>query len=271
MAECNGGLCDHRYFLFTAMCRSIGLPVAIESTPQWTNYTGGHEWNVLLDTDGRTRPFNGAEDNFRFYDKNLIPMGDGGSICTKVFRHTYAYQKESLPFVVSYTNLPPLFDNRNIIDVTENYDFPKMELVLKLDNEKYNDKIIYLCVYNYGYDINYVAWAKVKNTRANFGYVGLPAFYLPVYKNFDQTELIHTPLVLYKEKEKRHHYKPDFTKKGTVRIYRKFGFSGEFINYAKGMMGAKFQGSNKPDFSDTVTMATIDFQAKAYEEITVNK
>jgi hypothetical protein len=270
MAECNGGLCDHRYFLITAMFRSIGLPVSIEFTPQWTNYTGGHSWNVFIDTDGRIRPFNGGEDNFRYYEKNLIPMGDGGSICTKVYRQTFARQKESLPVISDYTQGNNSLNKINMVDVTENYDFPKMHFILKLDDDKLNDKIVYLCTFNYGYNINYVAFAKVKKNKADFKFIGLPAFYTPSIFYNNQALIVHAPLVFYKEKEKRHEYKPDYTKIGTIRLYRKFGFSGEFLSFAKGMIGAKFQGSNNSDFSDAVNLTTIKSQAKAYEELVIN-
>ena len=272
MATCNGGLCDHRYYLITAMYRSIGLPVSIESTPQWTNYTGGHAWNVIVDKDGSTRPFNGGEDNMRFYDKNLIPMGDGGSICTKVYRQTFALQKESLPFIANFNNLPKIFKDPNLIDVTDNYDFPNTNYVLKLDDEKLDGKIVYLCTFNYGYDINYVAWAKINKRKADFKSIGLPAFYIPVTMDANnQLLMVHKPLVMYKEKEKRHEYNPNLTKKISIRVYRKFSFSGDFLSYAKGMMGAKFQGSNKPDFSDAIDLYTINTQAKAYEEAEIKE
>ena len=66
MFKFDGGQCNQRYFLFTTMCRSLGLPVGIDTTPQWTTAPRGHSWNFLVDTDGRKRPFNGAEDNMRF-------------------------------------------------------------------------------------------------------------------------------------------------------------------------------------------------------------
>lgn len=270
MAECNGGLCDHRYYLITMMYRSIGLPVSIETTPQWTNYTGGHSWNVFVDKDGRIRPFNGAEDNFRFYDKNVIPLGEGTSICTKVFRQTFALQKESLPYVGDETNAPSFFRNRNIIDVTENYEFPNARYVLRFDDKKLDHQIVYLCVFNYGYDINFVAWAKVKNKKADFGVIGTPAFYIPVIINNNRPEIVHAPMVFSMEKKNRHYYKPDLSKKAAVRLYRKFNFSGEFLSNANLMKGGRFQGSNIPDFSDATDLAKIEIQAKAYEELPVN-
>ncbi len=267
MAEIRGGTCDHRYFLVTATMRSVGLPVAIDFTPQWTNYTGGHAWNVLLDIDSRMRPFNGGEDNFRFYDKKLIPMGDGNSICTKVYRVMFGSQSGALNSVTKNRIDISLFNNPCMIDVTDDYDFPKTRMVIKLDDERLDGKILYLSTYNYGWELNTVGWAIVRNQRADFQYVGLPAFYIPICYNFGNPSLIHKPLVMYKEKEKRHEYEPDIKNKRDVRLYRKFAFSGEFIQYANDLKGAQIQVSDSPDFSESKDLCVISSQAKGYESI----
>jgi hypothetical protein len=142
-----------------------------------------------------------------------------------------------------------------------------MKYVLKLDDDKLEGKIVYLCCFNYGYNINQVAWAKVKNKKANFNYIGLPAFYITAtIDGNNKISMVNKPLVFDMEKEKRNIYEPDLTKRYTIDIYRKFGFSGEFITFAKGMIGGRFQGSNKPDFSDAVNLYTITTQAQAYEK-----
>ncbi len=261
----NGGLCDHRYFLITAIMRSIGLPVAIDGTLQWTNYTGGHSWNVLLDTNGEMRPFNGGEDNFRFYDKNVVPMWDGGSICTKVYRSTYAYQETSFTENFNVASVNAFFNNRCLIDVTDNYDIPKTKLVIDIDDDKLEEKPVYLCVFNYGQGINTIAWAKVKNGKADFGYVGLPAFYIPVYYSYGKPSMINKPLVMYKEEEKRYEYNPSLSSTRKVRLYRKFNFSGEFLAFADELLGCKIQGANSLDFKDACDIYSIQNKAKGCE------
>jgi hypothetical protein len=271
MEKCNGGLCDHRYYLFVGMCRSIGLPVSIESTPQWTTASGGHAWNVFIDTNGRIRPFNGAEDNFRFYEKNLIPMGDGSLVCTKVYRETFAVQKESLPFIASSNDqIPPFFKNKYLIDVTSNYDFPKVNRKLKFSDRSLNNKIVYLNSFDYGFTRKIVAWAKIKNNEAIFNDIGIPAFYTPILFVDGQPKQVYKPLLLTVDEKYQQEYNPDSHKTGTVKLFRKFYMSGDFISFAQGMVGAKFQGSNKPDFSDAVDLYTINKKAKGYEEVMID-
>lgn len=270
MAECNGGLCDHRYFLITAIMRSIGLPVTIDCTPQWTNYTGGHAWNVLLDKDGRMRPFNGGEDNFRFYDQNLIPMGDGGSICTKVYRQMFSQQPTSFPLQCNEQPLNALFNDRCLMDVTGEYDFPKTHFKLQIDDEKLEGKVVYLTVFNYGWDTNHVGWAKVDGGEADFGYIGLPAFYIPTTYQYGQISMVHSPMVMYKEDEKRCEYEPSLMHKQSVRLFRKFCLSGEFIQFSQGFIGCKIQGSDTPDFKEAEDICTIKDATKAWGEIQLN-
>lgn len=270
MAKCSGGTCDQRYVLFAAMCRSIGLPVTIESTPQWTNYTGGHAWNVVLDKDGKTRPFNGGEDNMKFYEKNVIPMGEGTSLCTKVYRQTFASQKNNFHKKSEANSIPDFFrSSSHLLDVTENYDIPKKKFVLDLKGRGLNSETVYLACYNYGYDINYVACAKVKNSKADFGYIGLPALYLPMIIKNGESRLVHKPFVGTMDEQYQHFYNPDTTIKANVRLYRKFNFSGEFLSFAQGMIGSVFQGANNPDFSDAEHLDTIKIRARAYEEMTI--
>ncbi len=270
MSKIMGGTCDHRYFLVTAVMRSVGLPVSIDFTPQWTNYTGGHAWNVLLDTDGRMRPFNGGEDNFRFYDKNLIPMGDGNSICTKVYREMFGSQPGALNALTKNRIEVALFNNPSLIDVTSDYDFPKTHMTIRLEDDKLDGEIVYLATYNYGWELNTVGWGIVRKKKVDFQHVGLPAFYMPVYYKLGNLSLVHKPLVMYKEKEKQHVYKPDLSTKRSVRVYRKFAFSGEFIQYADDLKGARIQGSNTSEFMELQDLCVINSRAKGYEMIEFN-
>ncbi|MBN1181177.1 MAG: transglutaminase domain-containing protein [Bacteroidales bacterium] len=269
MEKCNGGDCNYRYFLFTGMCRSIGLPVAIESTPQWTTSTKGHAWNVVLDIDNSLRPFNGGEDNRRFYDKNFVPLGDGSLVCTKVYRQTFAQQKTSLPFFAKIDNsTPEIFRSTDLLDVTENYGFNKTECIIKID-KKYNNKVIYLFAFDYGESLKAVAWSKVKNNSANFGFVGLPAFYIPAVYIDNTVRFVHNPLVLPVDEKHRHEYAPKLDVTGKVKLYRKYYLTGEFVEYAKGMLGGIFEGSNKPDFSDAEVLYSVDKIAKGFEEVKI--
>lgn len=273
MAKFNGGQCDHRYFLFTAMCRSMGLAVGIDRTPQWTTAPNGHSWNFIIDSDGRKRPFNGAEDNMRFYEKNLIPMEDGGYVCTKVYRQTFSNQMYALPKVKQTkdkSTIPAFFQTENIVDVTNEYDMPKAGCKIAVES-KHKDKTVYLFTYTLGNELNSVAWGQVVNDSVDFGYIGVPAFYVPaIYNDRDEIEPVSDALLWPVQKEYRQLYNPDLSKRGTSNIYRKYYASGAFMEFAREMVGGTIQGSNKQDFSSAVNLAVIKKQPDAYHELIIS-
>lgn len=110
------GECED-YAEFTAyVMRSCGIPVAIDFTPQWPFRSSGHYWNTVLDNSGRNIPFMGGESNPGYPCKAGYVMG-------KVYRKTYAYQKESLFALNSkYSEIvPSLLNSPFIKDVSKEY------------------------------------------------------------------------------------------------------------------------------------------------------
>lgn len=84
------GICEHRLILIVNMLRTFGIPCALDYTPQYTNWAGGHLWIALIDTTGNTISFNGG-DKLVYPAKNKIPMGGGKWEATKVYRATFEY------------------------------------------------------------------------------------------------------------------------------------------------------------------------------------
>jgi hypothetical protein len=271
MQKYNGGICEHRYFLFVGMCRSIGIPITIESTIQWSTDAGGHSWNVFIDTDSTYRPVNGAEDNFKYFEKNLIPLGDGSYTCTKIFRETFAVQKSSLPFVGKNIELlPAYFQNKHLIDVTCNYDIPKTDWVLNFDEKKLENQIVYLKAYGYGFNQKIVTWSKVKNGQASFKDLGLPVFYTPVIIKDGEEITLNKSIRLTVDEQWRQEYNPDWLDTGTVNVYRKFYETGDYIQFSNYLVGAKFQGSNSPDFSNATDLYAIENRPRGYKEVNID-
>jgi hypothetical protein len=253
------------------MCRSIGIPITIESTIQWSTDAGGHSWNVFVDKDGTYRPVNGGEDNFKYFEKNLIPLGDGSNTCTKIFRETFAVQKSSLPFVGKNIELlPTYFQNKHLIDVTGNYDIPKTDWVINFDEKKLENQIVYLKSYGYGFNQKFVTWSKVENGQAHFKDLGLPVFYTPVIIEDGEEIPLNKSIRLTVDEQWRQEYNPDWLDTGSVNVYRKFYETGEYIQFSNYLVGAKFQGSNDPDFSNATDLFTIENRPRGYKEVTID-
>lgn len=268
MDSLNGGLCEHRYFLFTGICRSLGLPVAIDYTPQWSTAEDGHSWNVLYDIDTRYRPFNGGEDNIRFYEKNLIPMVDGSFVGTKIYRKHYSVSEISPTINKVLDQLT--FDLTGSTDVTSEYDFNKYNCSLEVENN-YNGKVAYLSTINRGMSTKIVAATVIENGNANFGEIGIPAFYIPsILDDLGNRKIIHQALLLPVDEKYQGFYNPDLTKKDTIRIWRKYYPSAKYMEFANEMLGGRFQGSNDPEFKEYQDLYIIEEAPLNYIEVVVD-
>jgi hypothetical protein len=64
--------------------------------------------------------------------------------------------------------------------------------------------------------------------------------------------------------------KPDFSKTQNLVLYRKFPVQDEMKKYLAAYKGSKVQGANKRDFSDAVTLLTIDAPPQYFQEYRLN-
>ena len=46
-----GGTCEDYLGLTTYLCRSYGIPIAADYTPQWGNHSKGHQWSAIIQGD----------------------------------------------------------------------------------------------------------------------------------------------------------------------------------------------------------------------------
>jgi hypothetical protein len=254
------GMCDQRYYLMTCMLRSMGVACAIDFTPQWQTWHGGHSWISIIDKDGKSSAFNAGEDNACFKDKNLVPMGSA----TVVYRKYFNRINPDAPV----GNLPALLTNQYVKNVSDEYEYPQNTLTIHLESKDEADFIV-LCCFNYGYSNTPVICRKVKSKKVVFENLGIPAVYIPVMVKNNQLKYMK-PYLLRKDGEiKKYGIDPGSTH--DIKVYRKYPSSGEFIDYGKGMIGAKIQVSNKADFSDAVDILTIKADPEYFESVTVEK
>jgi hypothetical protein len=81
-------------------------------TPFCPNRNSGHEWCIILDNTGKNRCFQGLD----VMENSYI-----GTPMSKVFRRCYAINPELLELNLSDKNVPALFRDIHIRDVTDEY------------------------------------------------------------------------------------------------------------------------------------------------------
>lgn len=108
------GNCREEAQYILSILRSMGIPSAIDFTPQWGNRSMGHEWPVIITEDGESVTYYASalpgEDIFYQYKS------------PKVFRRTFSVNPVLLSFLSETGgNVPDIFKDVTLTDVTPQY------------------------------------------------------------------------------------------------------------------------------------------------------
>lgn len=156
--------------------RSLGIPVTVEFIPCMEGYENGYIFNNLYNTDRKYYDFICGEQNpcdslSRMYG---VP---------KIFRKTYAIQNNSLALISRNEEIPNLFADQCLLDVTNQYpSVQAQDINIILPNNRPKKKFVYLCI-PCSTGLRPVDWGEVKRDRVTFYNVGSNAVYQVAYYN----------------------------------------------------------------------------------------
>lgn len=257
------GNCESNTVRNIAQLRAFGIPAAIDFTPQWGNFAMGHSWGVLLEDNDKFIPFGLNEPlgiHFTARPNHKLP---------KVYRHTFKKQAAQEAFCADTTSITPTtLHNPCIEDVTDKYTETSSVTVSVGKSEKFiGNPWVYLCVFD-NQEWTPVCVAKRDGETAHFEKVGRGIVYLPMAINkFGDKIAVGPPFILQADAQTNEltaHQQP--TQK--VRAVRKYTYLQELKEYANQTVGGKFQVANKEDFSDSITIATIEpFKESRFQSI----
>jgi hypothetical protein len=242
------GNCREKVDLTIFVMRALGIPVTIDFTPQWgARSRMGHNWNVVLDKEGKNQVFMGTESN-----PGVKHLSDNYKI-TVVYRKTFAPQSQSLAMVKRKNDeVPPLFENPHLKIVSKEY-FKDFNVTILLDRkEAENKKYAYICVFN---NVSWapVSWGKIINNDVVFQNLSCnDIVYLPAYYIKGELVPANDPFILTKG-GKMNYLKSDNSHKQDMILIRKFPFP----LYIGNMAGGQFQGSNYADFKYSTDLYKI--------------
>jgi hypothetical protein len=250
-----------QYCLKTQLAaRCLGIPVVLDYTPQWATRSMGHEWNALITKDGKALSF-GIKDKCKLgIHIELVP----DRIPPKVYRQTFAKQKESLSMLHGNEEIPPTFASPCMRDVTKDYystvDVPvKFNLIAPEHN-----RFAYLAVFNNKSWIP-ISWAKMNEGKAVFkdlhkGILCLPGYY------FQKQFMPSAYPVIIDSLGKISEIRVDLNKKQTLVLSRKYQTS-LMNNACESMVGGIFQASNDSNFANAVDLYKIEKKPDASYQI----
>lgn len=230
--------------------RACGIPVTIDFTPQWPFRNAGHAWNVVLDNNGRDVPFLGGESNPGYPNKP-------GFKIAKVYRNTFAYQKQSLYDIKGKEIIPYLFDTPFIKDVSDQY-FKGVDIEIQLSKSiNKNIKFAYLSVFDNQQWIP-IQWGVIdKNRKVCFKMMGKDIVYLPVLsQNSQDIVAVYAPILVNLNGEVTPLIANIFKRQQLV-LKRKYPCFQHIQQYARSLVNGQFIASNNKDFKDSVIVGTI--------------
>ena len=171
MGRSGMGRCEDITNMQTYAARALSLATAADYTPYWGRGDNNHAWNVLLDKDG-------------------IGFTKAYSHAAKVYRKTYAIQRDSLPYELPAGREAPnrFMASTTAVDVTDQYG-PTTDVTVEVGANANGEKHAYLCVFNGG-TWKAIQWGRIADGRVTFARMGRNIVYLPAIH--DGTTLLAT-------------------------------------------------------------------------------
>jgi hypothetical protein len=243
------GSCLDYTYLGAYVMRSLGLPVACDYTPNWGNRSQGHDWNTLVT----------GSQNINFQIGNIEKFGDHISKrkdkFAKAYRRTYSICRESLALQQTKENIPELFQDPFMKDVSHLY-FDAVDITVDLiPGTSFKPDLAYIMVFDNQTWVP-VHWGWVRNKEVCFTQMAKNCAYLVMYYHNNTYDIASDPFYA-DESGKINYFVPDETRRVTARLKRKHPVLGSQL-FQSLMQGGWFEGANKPDFSDAASLYVID-------------
>ncbi len=282
------GTCIEANTTVISAMRSFGIPAVLNFIPYWGNSNAGHHWTEIIGEPSKGRYDNeqlpspkNREDIvndmfwFKFDCETLEGIPENVQIRTcrtvpKVFRCNYAIRLDGLASIAPTGDIPHLFKNRGLEDITDRF-VDCADVDVPLDEESLPDEFAYLCCYDPD-NISWtpVAWGKVRNKKARFEKMGKNIVYLPAYYRGGRIIPSGPPFLLTRNG------KIEFLNgcdriHPEVTVYSKVPFRNHCLYYAYVLLGTRFLAADRQDLSDTVLLHSIDKIPYYGQNVTVEK
>ena len=246
------GSCMDYVNMGTAVFRSLGLPAVVDRVPAWGRNSDGHSWYVFLSDRGREEPTVNSlilPAGIQFYAYERIP---------KVWRRTYAINRDR----VKYRNTAKYKHHFDLCeqDVTDHYTRTS-DLEIETDRSiRLKDKYVYIAmaINSSGPQWKILDFGRLKRRKACFKNMGRNMLYIVLGYNGTELIPISRPFIVHKNGEVEY---IDNNSQGSfisMDLRRKYYESYNVVDMRNRIIGGKFQCATTPDFSDSVTIYTIE-------------
>lgn len=246
------GTCMDYVTMGTAVFRSMGLPATVDMVPVWGRNSEGHSWYVFLSDRGREEATINSlimPAGMQFYPYERIP---------KVWRNTYAINRDVVRYRKNAKYVYPFELCQQ--DVTDHYNLTSDLQIDLLQGIKLKDKYVYIAmaVNSNGPQWRVLDYGRIRHGHACFRKIGRNMLYIALGYDGQKLVPISHPFILRKDGSIGYVDGSINREKISMDLRRKYYESYNVVNMRRRILGGKFQCATKPDFSDVVTLYTIE-------------
>ncbi|MDR3714112.1 MAG: hypothetical protein P4L51_14930 [Puia sp.] len=233
--------CDRHSEWTARVLNACGIPAYIDFTSGYFNRDKMHYGVSVRDTAGK----------YHHFSPKWQPLGDTAhyKLVSKVFRRMYAQQVCPYTLKRADEDIPPIFSDPFIKDVSEEY-HTVADISVAIDSAPRNRNLAYLSIFTpHGWrPIGWGSFQQGVNT-VKFYKVPVAAVYVAGY--FEGGKIIPlSGLFRVDAAGKLSYMGPDHHKTETLTLTMKYPQKEDLIARMKEMDGARIQGANRSDFSD---------------------
>jgi len=254
------GTCRDYSLQAALAARVLGVPVAIDITPQWATRSTSHEWNALIDQNNKPITFGFGD--YVELGRHIEIVAD--RIPAKVYRLAFAKQPTTLAQLHGKEEIPSKIASACMKDVTNDY-YQTIDVPVKLlSTPPEQNKFAYLSVFD---NKNWVpiAWGKIYKKEVLFKSLNKNIACLPSYY-YNGNDLPAAYPVLLRTDGTVSTLKLDLQKRETVVLNRKYQ-ARMSAWLGPSMIGGRFQVANDSNFTHPVDIHVIKDTAEAYFKI----
>jgi hypothetical protein len=247
------GTCQEQTDMLVYVMRSVGIPTGIDMMVQHPdNLDRQHWWNYIRDNSGINIAFD-------YYYEMEEPAEKMTPIhkCGIVYRKCFGLQSDSYPALYLGKDIyrPPALADPFLKNVSEEY-FHENPVTLPVGEEYSDGDVLYLSVFNNSQWI-VMGWSEVRNGSVVFRHLEPDVLYLiTAYPDKVTCHPLSHPFIPSKDGEVFFAH-ADTANKQNMTLHRKFRLPWWWEEFHVNSTGGEFQGANRPDFSDAVTLHTI--------------
>lgn len=232
------GFCREACDVTIYAMRACGIPTAYEYFVYSPEYQQPHFWTTLRDTTGQFIQF-----GFNEFEASRTNPGTDGRKRGKIYRYCFGMQEEPFDGVTRNENIPVLFRNRFIKDVTANY-YGENEVRVPIDSHQ--EEFIYLGIFS---PEGWIPIDIAHNSKGDVTFRNLEpnVIYQPLISDGNNHLPAGYPFIY--SNGTAHLLKPDTESTQKVLLKRKMSLIksiAEFLH--RGIIGSKIEGDTDISF-----------------------